>query len=51
MKEEKVWLDRLIMYIEQPEAIEKQISTVRRYTLLTIVLAVITLLLEKLGSE
>lgn len=33
------------MHIEHPEEVEKQFSTVRRYTLLTIIFAVIALVL------
>lgn len=51
MEEEKIWLERLITHIEQPEKTEAQISIVRRYASLTIMLAVITLGLTSLLTK
>ena len=51
MEEEKIWLERLITHIEQPEKAEMQFLVVRRYALLTIIFAVIALTLSSLLTK
>lgn len=51
MEEEKIWLERLIIHIEQPEKAEMQFLVVRRYALLTIIFAVIALALSSLLTQ